>query len=149
MKKEDLRRFREMKKGEQNLRDNIAALELRRLSPRSPAYDSERVQTSISGDVMPEQLAKIDRLIDRYKKELSAVLDMQEQFEQLIAPLTPRRKLIMRCYYVKGMIWEEVWQEIHISTRHLMRIHGDVLDELFPEEAKNGEKEGSDGRELA
>lgn len=132
MNREDLYTLRKAMKNIEQLKEEIAALELRRISPRSAVYGSERVQSSARGDIQADQIAQIDNLIDRYNAELSRVLDLQTEFENLIARLPPMEKRIMRYYYVDGMIWEEIWQKEGYCIRHLTRIHRKILDTLFP-----------------
>ena len=133
MNREDLYTLRKAMKNIDQLKEQIAALELRRISPRSAAYGSERVQSSAKGDIQPEQIAQIDDLIERYRKELGHTIGLQTEFENLIDQLSPMEKRIMRYYYVNGMIWEEIWQKEGYCIRHLTRIHRKILDTLFPQ----------------
>ena len=132
MEREDLHRLRAGMKNLESLRERIAVLETKKLSPRSVAYGSERVQSSTKGDVLTDQIIKIDELIERYRAELDRMLALQLEFEDMIVPLAEKEKKIMRYYYIDGLIWEEVWEKTGISTRHLKRIRDRVLDELFP-----------------
>lgn len=139
MKREDVYTLRKEMKNIKHLKDQIAALELRRISPRSAAYGSERVQSSVKGDIQTEQIAKIDELLEKYRIELNHALDLQAEFEKLLLQLEPNEKTIMRYYYIDGMIWEEIWQKTGYSTRHLLRINKRILEEFFLEEKqKNG-----------
>lgn len=138
MEREDLYKLRGGLKNIAHLREEIAALESRRLSPRITAYGSERVQSSSRGDIMPEQAAQMDALIVRYRAELNSTLALQAEFERMIEPLNPLEKRIMRYYYIDGMIWEQIWQETNYSTRHLLRLHRGIMDKLFPSEQKTG-----------
>jgi DNA-directed RNA polymerase specialized sigma subunit len=138
MEREDLYKLRGGLKNIAHLREEIAALESRRLSPRITAYGSERVQSSSRGDIMPEQEAQMDALIVRYRAELNSTLALQAEFERMIEPLNPLEKRIMRYYYIDGMIWEQIWQETNYSTRHLLRLHRGIMDKLFPSEQKTG-----------
>ena len=47
----------------EELRDKIAQCETMRISPRSAAYGSERVQSSTKGDITERNLAKIEALL--------------------------------------------------------------------------------------
>ena len=133
MKREDLYTLRKAMKYIEPLKDQIATLELRKISPRSTAYGSERVQSSTKGDIQLDQIAKIDDLLEKYRSELNFALDLQAEFEKLLLQLEPNEKTIMRYYYINGMIWEEIWQKTGYSTRHLLRLNKKILDELFPE----------------
>lgn len=133
MKREDLYTLRKAMKNIDHLKDQIATLELRRISPRSTAYGSERVQSSVKGDIQLEQISKIDALLEKYREELNYALDLQAEFEKMLLQLEPNEKTIMRYYYIDGMIWEEIWQKTGYSTRHLLRINKRILEEFFPE----------------
>lgn len=135
MKREDLYKLRKGRKTIEQLKEQIAALETRRISPRSAAYGTERVQSSAKGDIQPDQIAKIDDLIEIYRDELTSALDLQAEFEQLISTLEPYETRIMRFYYIDALVWEEIWQKENICVRQLMRIHKRILAELFPIEA--------------
>lgn len=137
MKKEDLYTLRKSMKNITHLKEQIATLELRRISPRSVAYGSERVQSSLQGDVQANQIARINQMIEEYREELNNILDLQAEFERLISQLSPLEKRIMRYYYIDGMIWEQVWEKTDYCTRHLRRIHNKIMDELFPQEEKS------------
>lgn len=134
MEREDLYTLRKAMKNVDQLKEQIAALELRRISPRSAAYGSERVQSSAKGDIQAEQIVKIDELIGKYRAELNKTLDLQAEFERMLLMLDPFEKRIMRHYYIDGMIWEEIWQETNYCTRQLLRIHKKILDKMFPDD---------------
>lgn len=132
MVKEDLYKLRKAVKNIDKLKEKIARLESLRISPRGAAYGSERVQSSTKGDITGEQLNKIDMLIEKYRKELSEILDMRIELEGMIEGLTPIKKQIVRSYYCEAKIWEEIWQETGYSTRHMLRMNREILTELFP-----------------
>lgn len=133
MVREDLYRLRKAVKNIEMLKENIARLESRRISPRGAAYGSERVQSSTKGDLLPEQTQKIDMLIKKYRKELSDILDLQIEFETMLERLEPTKKQIARSYYCEGKIWEEIWAETGYCVRHLTRLNREIIAELFPE----------------
>ncbi len=132
MKKEDLYKLRKAVKNIDKLKEKIARLESLRISPRGPAYGSERVQSSTKGDITGEQMHKIDMLIDKYRKELSEILDLRIELESMIEGMEPIKKQIMRSYYCEGKIWEEIWNETGYCVRHLTRLNREILEELFP-----------------
>lgn len=133
MVREDLYKLRKAVKNIEMLKENIARLESRRISPRSAAYGSERVQTSTKGDIQAEQEHKIDILLEKYRKELSEILDLQIEIEGVFENLEPTKKQIARSYYCEGKIWEEIWGETGYCVRHLTRLNREILEELFPE----------------
>ena len=133
MKKEDLYKLRKAVKNIDKLKEKIARLESLRISPRGPAYGSERVQSSTKGDITGEQLQKIDALIEKYRKELTEILDMRIELESMIEGMEPIKKQIVRSYYCEAKIWEEIWNETGYCVRHLTRLNREILAELFPE----------------
>jgi hypothetical protein len=133
MVREDLYKLRNAVKNIEKLKEKIVRLESRRISPRSAAYGSERVQTSTKGDIQAEQEHKIDILLEKYRKELSKTLDLQIEFEDMIENMEPTKKQIARSYYCEGKIWEEIWNETGYCVRHLTRLNREILEELFPE----------------
>lgn len=133
MVKEDLYKLRKNVKNIEMLKDQIARLESRRISPRGAAYGSERVQSSTKGDIQAEQAHKIDMLLKKYRKELNDILDMRLAFESMIENMEQTKKQIARSYYCEGKIWEEIWRETGYCVRHLTRLNREILAELFPE----------------
>lgn len=133
MVKEDLYKLRNAVKNIEMLKENIARLESRRISPRGAAYGSERVQSSTKGDIQPEQTHKIDVLLEKYRKELSEILDMRIEFEGMLEGMEQTKKQIARLYYCEGKIWEEIWKETGYCVRHLTRLNREIISELFPE----------------
>ena len=74
LEREDLYTLRKELKNVEQLKEQIARLELRKISPRSAAYGKERVQSSTNGDIKPDQIVKIDGLIEKYRNELNSIL---------------------------------------------------------------------------
>ena len=134
MNRDDLYALRSEIKEVEQLKEKISELELKRISPRSAVYGSERVQTSAKGDIQPDQIAKMDDLLDTYRSKLSKILDMQKEFEQLISPLSSLERRIMRYYYIDGLKWEEVWQKTNYCVRHLTRMNRNAIDKIFGNE---------------
>lgn len=133
MNRDDLYALRAEMKEVGQLREKIAELELKRISPRSAAYGAERVQSSPKGDIQPDQIAKMDELIADYRTKLNNTLMKQKEFEKLISNISPLERRIMRYYYIDGLKWEEVWQKTNYCVRHLTRINRQALDKLFGE----------------
>lgn len=139
MVKEDLYRLRKNVKTIEMLKDQIARLESRRISPRGAAYDSERVHSSTKGDIQAEQTHKIEALLKKYRRELNDILDMRMEFEQMIDQMDQTKKQIARAYYCEGKIWEEIWNDTGYCVRHLTRINREILSELFPQTNRTAE----------
>ena len=146
MKRDDLYLMRKSAGNVEQLREQIVDLETKRISPRATVYGSERVQTSVRDDIIPRQIHAIDKLLERYRAELDAHLKRREEFEDTIKDLPPLHKEIMRYYFVDALTWEQVWQKTNYSVRHLRRITKTILDDLFPEDAREKAQKSSTGK---
>ena len=130
MTEKQLKELRSTYKEIDDLRDKISTLENMRLSPRSAAYGSERVQTSARGDVQADNIAKIDALLKRYNARLRACLNLIQEFENALEKLDSRERRIMTYYYMDCMTWEAVCVEINISWMQLHRIRKEIIKKI-------------------
>lgn len=130
MTEKQLKELRSTYKEIDDLRDKISTLENMRLSPRSAAYGSERVQTSARGDVQADNIAKIEALLKRYNARLRACLNLIQEFENALEKLDSRERRIMTYYYMDCMTWEAVCVEINISWMQLHRIRKEIIKKI-------------------
>jgi DNA-directed RNA polymerase specialized sigma subunit len=112
------------------LRDKIAQLETMRVSPRSAAYGSERVQSSTKGDITERNLEKIETLLKNYNKELTFYLNLITEYENALLNLKEREKVIIDKHYRKGKSWNIISEEMDISERQVRRIKGKALKQI-------------------
>lgn len=117
------------------LRDKIAQLEIMRISPRSVAYGSERVQSSTKGDITERNLAKIETLIERYNKDLNYYLNLTTEYENTLLKMQDRERVIIDKHYRQGKSWYEISEEMDMSERQVRRIKGKALKK-FAENTK-------------
>lgn len=111
----------------EELRDKIAQLETMRISPRSAAYGSERVQSSTKGDITENNLAKIETLLKQYNKELNYYLNLTTEYENALQKLREREHVIIDKYYREGKSWNLISEEMDISERQVRRIKGKAM----------------------
>lgn len=111
----------------EELRDKIAQLETMRISPRSAAYGSERVQSSTKGDITENNLAKIETLLKQYNKELNYYLNLTTEYENTLQKLREREHAIIDKHYREGKSWNLISEEMDISERQVRRIKGKAL----------------------
>lgn len=133
MKKERLREIRYIYEEAEELREKIIQFETMRISPRSAVYGSERVQSSMKGDIQPSTIATLDALLRTYNAKLRACIKITMEFEQAIAALSERERIIIRKHYLDGMTWSDMQDEMNMSERNLKRISGRAMKKLTQE----------------
>jgi len=137
MNRDELYKLRRKMNGVEQLQDTIAKLEAMRISPRAAAYGGSTVQTSPKGDVQPDNIAKLDKLIGKYNGELRAILHQVEEFETIAKVLDDKQREIMRAYFLQGKTWERICVDVGLTYRRLMQIRNAALDAMFgPMEGK-------------
>ena len=127
MKKSDLYKMRSAILEKEQLEDTIAKLENMRYSPRSPAYGTDKVQTSAKGDIQPDNIDRVDKTIALYNKKLAYILDSIAAFELLLEPLNEFERKVMRSYFIHVMTWEEICVAEKKSWSRIMQIRRDCL----------------------
>lgn len=130
MKLERLRDIRFYYAEAEELKEKIVQFETMRTSPRSAAYGSERVQSSMQGDVQSGNLAKLDALLRIYNTKLKACINIITEFEQALTKLTPRESLVIRKHYLDGKTWSQIQEELEMSERNLIRISGKAIKKI-------------------
>lgn len=115
-----------------SLKESIARLESRRVSPRVTVYGSETIRGGgVGADVQLDAIAKIDSLIAKYNARINATMETQARFEAAIEQLTPYERVILRKYFLHGMSWEQICVDEGRSYRQIMRIWRTARDQLF------------------
>ena len=131
MNRDELYKLRRKLAGIDQLRQTITNLETMRVSPRAAAYGGSKVQTSPKGDVQPDNIQKIDKLLGKYNAELRGILEQVAEFEQAVKGLDDRPKEIMRAYFIQRNTWEKICVDVGISYSRVMQIRNDALDSMF------------------
>lgn len=130
MKEERLRNIRYIYEEAEELKEKIIQFETMRTSPRSTVYGSERVQSSMKGDVQPDTLASLDLLLRKYNIKLRACLKLIAEFEQAMTLLNERERIILRKHYLDGMTWRQLQDEMCMCERNLKRINRRAINKM-------------------
>lgn len=85
--------------------------------------------TSISRSV-EEQAIRLTDLAYRYKKAEIEALRKRQQVFDVIWNVPDLKGDILYERYINLKKWEEVADSVHVSLRHVHRLHGEVLKEL-------------------
>lgn len=98
-------------------------------SVKSPADQSrDRVQTSMSGDVMLNLVAKVDRVEREIVSEMYALLDKQGRITSQIEMVPDeKQKDVLFKRYVQFKRWEQIAVDMNITVRYVYMLHGDAL----------------------
>lgn len=130
MNKERLREIRYIYEEAEELREKIIQFETMRISPRSAVYGSERVQSSMKGDIQPNTIATLDALLRSYNAKLRACIKITSEFEQALTQLSERERIIMRKHYLDGKTWSEIQDEMGMCERNLIRISNRAIRKM-------------------
>lgn len=142
MEFEKLGKIRDAYRERDKLKEKIYEFECMRLSPRGANYGKERVQTSARGDIQPDNLAKLEDLLDVYNEKLANVIDLITEFEAAINKLSFREQQILRLYYIDRLTWEEVCVEMNLSWTPMHNARRVAIQKICPDfkpHKKNGE----------
>jgi len=113
------------------LQEKIIECENMRISPRGAAYGSERVQTSLKGDIQPDALERVEKLLALYNAQLKECAELIYEFETALLKLNSLERQIMRHYYVDCMTWEKVCVAMNLSWTSLHRYRRAALEKML------------------
>ena len=130
MKKERLRDIRYVYDEAEELKEKIIQFETMRTSPRSAVYGSERVQSSMKGDVQPSTIAMLDALLQTYNAKLRACVKITDEFEQALEKLSERERIIIRKHFLDGKTWSTLQEELDMCERNLIRISNRAIKKM-------------------
>lgn len=133
MEFEKLGEVREAYKECKQLKERIVELEHKRISPRGAVYGSERVQTSMKGDIQADGIAEVDRLLRLYNEKLKECCNLIQEFENSLEKLSTRERRLMRYYYIDCMTWEQICVEMHLSWTNLHRVRKEAQRKITEE----------------
>lgn len=108
--------------------------ELQELSTSIPAtdYSKDRVQTSHSGEASYTKIIeKIIELEDVIRTDIQKLLSLKLEIRNVINDVQDNEeKLLLKCRYLNFMTWDEICDEINVSTKTAHRIHGRALQNV-------------------
>lgn len=106
----------------EQIKEEIARVECRRVSPKAAVYGSEMVRGSKQVDVQAEAQACLDRLTEKYNRMLISTANLQAMFEAAISGMDWFTRKVLRSYFIHTLTWEQVCVQEDKSYRHIMRI---------------------------
>lgn len=102
----------------------------------SAAYGSERVQTSMRGDKIPNCIARIEELETLIDREIDAFVDLKTQIRSEIESLeNADENILMRYRYIEMMSWNDIQVKMRFGDgiegrEQMFKIHGRALRKL-------------------
>lgn len=74
--------------------------------------------------------AKLADLAYLIAAKLEEAIAVRLQIERAIEGLDGQERVLMRLRYIEGKTWEEIAGKMHYSFRHVIRLHGSILQKL-------------------
>ena len=105
--------------------------------PGGIRYDKDKVQTS-PDDRISDIMAEIGDIEMELEEDIHKLLKDISQAYKMIGSLTSsKHRDVMRCYYLPDVepggelpTWDDVADRMHYSRDHVLRLHGEALNEL-------------------
>ena len=129
MTKAELREYRELAKEVRQLSDQIMELRTEMDYPRIAQLDG-MPKTQTRGDRMERLMIRLEKMEQKYERKRLDLLTIMDTIEDAIEILPSRERQLIRHYYIGGLTWEEVCVQMHLSWRHIHRIHDSALRAL-------------------
>lgn len=127
--KNDLRQYRQLKDEILQLAAEIKELDLLMVVPTIQNL-SGMPGAHQTTDKIGEVVGRADDLRKRYIAKMSILLELKAQIEAEVDALDADEQVLIRMYYFRGMTWEAVACEMHISWNTLHYRHRNILRKL-------------------
>lgn len=115
----------ELEKHYSELKDEMDCIKSQQISdmPRASSGITSAVEKTV---LMLEEA--IEKVVEQQEKTMSALV----RVENIIAydNLTSREQLLLRLYYVRGLVWVEVAAEMGLGWSQMHVIHGEALKKI-------------------
>ena len=119
-KKEYLKSYRKIGRELRSLSEEINQL---RLSQIMPGIVSDGLPKSSGGSDLSGYAARLDELEREFQAKVSALQRRRAEIEASIALMEDAtERAVLRYYYLCGMAWEQVAEELHYTERHIYSI---------------------------
>ena len=130
MTKEELLKYKGIKKEVQQLRERITMLEEKKTSIKSQIISS--MPTSGGSYLDTETLMiMIENTIEDYINQEKSLLDAMLEIEEVISTLSdPTERYILRARYIECKNWEEICVLTNYSWRQIHRLHSNILKKI-------------------
>lgn len=132
-KKEYLQKAYNLNKEIKSNREEIDNLESVKAALKGVDYSKEKVQSSRSSyDPQYTRIVeKIHELENDIKDELESMLETSRSARKKIVALKNKdERLVCKYRYIMFLTWEEIAHKMHITVRHVHRIHGRALQNI-------------------
>lgn len=115
------------------LEDQLAELESRITSPRTPKL-SFLPHAKGNGYALESGMDRYADLVEVYKTKLELMYSERAAIEQASESLEPIERMVLRARYIEGRTWEDVAERINYSYAQTWRIHARALQKLEDED---------------
>lgn len=92
---------------------------------------SEKVQTSNTDDRTARLIAELVDARKEFEETQTASIGMLREIARVIGDVDqPLQKQLLELRYIDGLTWYEISNRLHVTYRHVFRIHRSVLEQL-------------------
>ena len=124
-KKEYLNGYREAKRREKRILEQIQRL---RLDKMFPCIQNDDMPHGHNQSDLSDYAVKMDELMEELKKErLQAVEEYNEIYKTISRLESENEKEVLVRRYINGDKWEEIAVKMNYGYRHIHKIHGSAL----------------------
>lgn len=132
MTKERLRKYGDLKKEREQLRQQLEEMEAALYYPKIQHLNGMPSAPS-KENTMELMVARHLELQDQYRTKLEELAAELMEIERAIEPLEPTSRMLLRYRYLDGLKWEEVCVRMNYSWKQTHRIHSRALKQLREE----------------
>lgn len=130
MNKEQLRKYRDIKREAVQIRRLLFELESTMTAPKTSRLDDTPRGGTPDGTALERMTERHEELRDKYNAKLDELTATQLAIEDAISALPECERTLIRYHYITGLTWEEVCVEMAYSWRQVHRIHARALQML-------------------
>lgn len=131
IKKEYLRKYRNLQRKAKELQMEIEAIESRYTGQAVTYSDMPKAPQS-TGD-LSDMAAKVDELLTYLAQIQTATIEAYTNISYSIEQLdNETEQLVLRLRYLAGLHWNDIATELHYAERTIYKIHGDALLHFKP-----------------
>ena len=135
MTRERLWSYQHLRREIRQLEDQLAELESRITSPRTPKL-SFMPRAKSAGYALEAGMDRYADLVEVYRTKLERLYSERAAIEQAIESLEPIERMVLRARYIEGRTWEDVAERINYSYVQTWRIHARAIEALEKQEEK-------------
>lgn len=128
---EKLRRYRDMTKEANELKERIIRMSQRVYGVRITDYSDLPKNHSASSDMMTDAIVMLDELKAKYNKLVAQLIDMRIEIgEAMNDKLNETEYALIYLRYFEGQPWKKISKKIGYAQRQTFNIHKKALDKL-------------------